>query len=315
MRPLLLAAGYLNIDVTATVPRVPALGDRVTALSVSRSFGGMTANAACAASRFGLKTEFFGTVGGDPEGDAALSELERYGVETRWVVRSVAPTTTAILLLGPDGERSIISEPMRFDYGPLEEALKAYSNRANACVHVDGYRLPEAVGLLQGARALGLRTSADLDGMEEQQLKESLPEVAASLDLLILNSRLVAALDPDPALAAGRLRGLGAGVVAITLGERGAMVAWKGGASLLRAPKVEVRDATGAGDAFAGAFLAGWLGGYGPEEAAKSAVAAGAISVGARGARGHLPDRVEAGRLADKVEAERQRIDERRVAG
>ena len=315
MSPLLLAAGYLNADVTATVPRVPDFGERVTARSVSRSFGGMTANAACAASRFGLRAEFFGMVGDDPEGDAALSELGRYGVGTRWVVRSVAPTTTALVLLGPDGERSIISEPMRFDYGPLEEALEGCSNKTNTCLHVDGYRLPEAVGLLRGARTLGLRTSADLDGMEEQELGESLPEVAASLDLLILNSRLAAALDPDPALAAERLRSLGAGVVAVTLGEKGAVVIWRGGTSLLRAPKVEVRDATGAGDVFAGTFLAGWLDGHSPEEAGKFAVAAGAISVGAQGARGHLPDRPEAERLADKVEIERERTDERRVAG
>jgi len=315
MSPLLLAAGYLNVDVSATVPRIPDFGERVTAVSVSRSFGGMTANAACAASRFGLETEFFGTVGDDPEGDAALSELERYGVGTRWVARSAAPTTTAVVLLGPDRERSIVSEPMRFDYGPLGEALEGCPDRTDACVHVDGYRLPEAIGLLRGARTLGFRTSADLDGMEEREFVETLPEIAASLDLLILNSGLAAALDPGPARAAGRLRDLGAGVVAVTLGERGAVVAWKGGAALLRAPKVEARDATGAGDAFAGAFLAGWLDGLDAEGAGKLAVAAGAISVGAQGARGHLPDRPEAERLADRVEIERQRTDERRVAG
>lgn len=315
MSPLLLAAGYLNVDIVVTVPYVPVFGERVTALSVSRYSGGMTANAACAASRFGLRTEFFGTVGSDQEGDAALSELERFGVGTRWVVRSAVPTTTAIVLLGPDGERSIVSEPMRFDYGPLEEALEGCPNRADTCVHVDGYRLPEAIGLLREARKLGFRTSADLDGMNEQALGECLPEIAEALDLLILNSRLAAALGLDPALAAERLRDLGAGVVAVTLGEEGAVVAWKDRKTSLGAPKVEARDATGAGDAFAGALLAGWLGGHDLEEAAKFAVAAGAISVGARGARGRLPDRPEAERLADKVMIERQKTDERGVAG
>lgn len=314
MSPLLLAAGYLNADVTATVSRVPGFGERVTALSVIHSFGGMTANAACSASRFGARTEFFGQVGDDPEGDAALSELERFGVGTRWVIRSSAPTTTALVLLGLDGERAIISEPMNFDYGPLEKALEDFSEETNACVHVDGYRLPEAVDILRQARALGFRTSADLDGIEAGELANCAPEIAASLDLLVLNARLAGALDPSPSVAAKELLRLGVGVVAVTLGEEGALVAWRRGISWLRAPSVEVRDATGAGDAFAGAFVASWLDGQSVEDAGRYAVAAGAISVGAAGARGRLPSRWEAGRLAHEVAVERERTDERSEA-
>ena len=311
MRPLLLAAGYLNADVTATVPHIPTSGERVTAISISRSSGGMTANAACAASRFGLRTEFFGHVGDDREGDAAISELERFGVGTRWIVRSSTLTTTALVLLNPDGERTIISEPMNFDYGPLEEALEEHSQETDICVHVDGYRLPEAVDLLRQARALGYRTSADLDGIEVGEFADCAPELASSLDLLVLNARLSDALDPNPAIAAEKLMCLGAEVVAVTLGGRGAMVAWRGGACLLRAPTVEVRDATGAGDAFVGAFLAGWLDGRSVEDAGRCAVAASAISVGAAGARGHLPVRQEAEQLASSVAVVGGRIDER----
>lgn len=315
MSPLLLAAGYLTVDVTATVPRVPAFGERVTAGSVSRSPGGMTANAACAAARFGLRTEFFGRAGDDPEGEAALAELRRFGVGTRWVVRSPGPTTTALVLLGPDGERGIISEPMGFDYGPLEEALEAYSGEKDACVHVDGYRIPEAAGLVRRARALGLRTSADLDGIPAEDVEDRVASAVDALDSVVLNAGLAAALAPTPEEAAERLLGWGAGVVGVTLGERGAVVAWSGGMSRLRAPRVEVRDATGAGDAFVGAFLAGWLGGAGVEGAARLAVAAGAISVGAPGARGRLPTRQEAGRLARAVAVEPEKVEEGSGAG
>lgn len=315
MSPLLLAAGYLNSDVTATVPRLPGFGERVTALSISRSFGGMTANAACAAARFGLGTEFFGRVGDDPEGDAALSELRRFGVGTRWVVRSSEPTTTALVLLGPDGERGIISEPMGFDYGPLEGALEAYSGEENACVHVDGYRIPEVAGLLRRARTLGFRTSADLDGIPAEDAEDRVEDVADALDCVVLNAGLAAALAPTLEATAERLLRLGAGVVGVTSGGEGALVAWSGGMSRLRAPRVEVRDATGAGDSFVGAFLAGWLGGDSVEDAARLAVAAGAISVGAPGARGRLPTRPEAGELARAVMVEREKVEEGSGAG
>lgn len=311
MSPLLLAAGYLNADVTAMVPHVPGSGERVTALSVVRSSGGMTANAACAAARFGLRTEFFGRVGDDREGEAALSELESFGVGTSRVVRSSAPTTTALVLVSPDGERTIVSEPMVLDYAPLEEAIEEYSGETGACVHVDGYRLPEAIGLLRQARELGFRTSADLDGIEVQRLVENVPELASSLDLLVLNSRLSNALDSSPIAVAEKLLRLGAEVVAITLGEKGAVVAREGEAYSLRAPNVEVRDATGAGDAFVGASLSGWLDGHSAEDVGRCAVAAGAISVGAVGARGHLPVRQEAERLASEVSVERKTIGER----
>ena len=314
MKPLLLAAGYLNADVTAVVPHVPRSGERVTALSVFRSPGGMTANAACAAARFGLRTEFFGRVGDDHEGEAALSELEDFGVGTSGVVRSSAPTTTALVLLDPDGERTIISETMVFDYGPLEEAIEEHSYETNVCVHVDGYRLPEAVGLLERARRLGLRTSADLDGIEPEKLVENTAALASSLDLLVLNARLSASLDPSPALVAEKLLSLGARVVAITLGEKGALVATEGEVYSLRTPTVQVRDVTGAGDAFVGAFLAGWLDGHGAANSGRCAVAAGAISVGAVGARGHLPVRQETERLASEVSVARESIGERSEA-
>lgn len=314
MSPLLLAAGYVNADVTAAVARVPGFGERVTARSVSRSSGGMTANAACAAARFGVRTEFFGRVGEDPEGNAALAELEGFGVGTRWVVRSTSPTTTALVLLGPDGERAIISEPTLFDYGPLEEALRSLAGKGEACVHVDGYRLPEAVGLLRWARELGFRTSADLDGLEQEELRDSAAEIAASLDVAVLNGRLAGALAPRPLAAAERLLGAGAGIVAVTLGGEGAMVAWDKGALKVCAPKVEVRDTTGAGDAFVGALLAGWLEGQRVEDAAKLAVAAGAISVGGDGARGRLPGVREAGRFARSVVVDWESAEERSEA-
>lgn len=51
MRSVLLAAGYVNVDVVAVVDRPPGFGERVTARSVRLSPGRMTANLACAAAR------------------------------------------------------------------------------------------------------------------------------------------------------------------------------------------------------------------------------------------------------------------------
>jgi sugar/nucleoside kinase (ribokinase family) len=54
---------------------------------------------------------------------------------------------------------------------------------------------------------------------------------------------------------------------------------------------VEAVDTTGAGDAFAGAFVAAWVAGSGFEDAAVLANAAGALTATGLGATAPIPDR------------------------
>jgi len=317
MRSVLLAAGYVNVDVVARVDRIPGFGERTTAKSLRRSPGGMTANLACAASRLGLDVRFFGNVGRDSEGSAALAELSRWGVSTEDVVRTERPTTVAIVLLGPDGERSIVSEPMVFDYGPLEETLQTVRGpEERGCLHVDGYRLPEALPILRRARQLGFATSADLDGMDTVSLTQHVTEIALTLDVIFLNRGLAGALAATPKAATDVLFQLGSNVVAVTLGDEGALIACPGGTTCIPAASPDVvRDTTGAGDVFAAAFLASWLEGAGAEEAGEFAVVASGLSVSVAGARGCLPSREEITEIMRSGKRRRAGVEERSGAG
>jgi len=109
--------------------------------------------------------------------------------------------------------------------------------------------------------------------------------VLPHLDLLFGNrdelARVTGAEDP-PRMAA-HLRELGVGTVAVKLGEDGAYVDggnWRG-----RVPafSVEVVDTTGAGDAFCGGFLTGYLAGWDLERTTRFANAVGAMCVTAMG--------------------------------
>lgn len=302
MRPLLLAAGYVNVDITATFARVPGFGERVTAEKISRSPGGMTANMACAAARLGLAVRFFGKVGTDAEGEFSVAELESFGVDTSGVTKTAGRTTTSLIFVGPDGDRAIVSEPVVFDYEPLERAVEEAADVERACLHMDGYRFPDALPILRHARERGLATSADLDGMESPEFMRLLPEIAETLDVILLNRGLAAILDADPVEAARAIAGLGAGAVAVTVGDRGAVVADENSHELLAAPRVMAVDTTGAGDVFAAAFLAATMEGEGIREAGRFAVAASAISVKGAGARGCLPEREEVERLTNSTE-------------
>ncbi len=84
--------------------------------------------------------------------------------------------------------------------------------------------------------------------------------------------------------AALRLREDGARTVVVKLGGRGCLISTDRSLERMPAFEVDVVDTTGAGDCFAGGFLAALAHGYGMAEAARFANAVGALSVQKMGA-------------------------------
>jgi len=104
----------------------------------------------------------------------------------------------------------------------------------------------------------------------------------------------------DAAAAARRLAGRMAAPVIVTLGPDGALLQPPDGeATRIAAPRVEVTDTTGAGDAFTGALAAELARGSAIADAARFATIAAALSVTAAGARGGMPGRAAVGELMD----------------
>ncbi len=89
--------------------------------------------------------------------------------------------------------------------------------------------------------------------------------------------------EPDWERCAGRLLEAGAGAVVITLGARGALLAEGATRSWLSAPRVEVVDTVGAGDAFNGVLAVALAEGRTLADAAAWASAAAALAVTERG--------------------------------
>jgi len=68
-------------------------------------------------------------------------------------------------------------------------------------------------------------------------------------------------------------------LLALTLGEDGAFLAWKGGDLLVRTPEVQVSSSVGAGDSFLGGFVMKLAQGEPVEEAFRFGVAAGTAAL------------------------------------
>jgi sugar/nucleoside kinase (ribokinase family) len=80
---------------------------------------------------------------------------------------------------------------------------------------------------------------------------------------------------------------------AITQGRRGVLVLHEGRVRRIRPPRVRVRDTTGAGDVFHGAFAAGLVEGRDVPDALSLAARAAALSCTALGGFGRLMTRKE----------------------
>lgn len=291
--------GSINVDLVVTVARHPSPGETVLGAGGRLLPGGKGANQAVAAARLGAATTMVGAVGDDPNAGAATAGLRDNGVELSGVLTRPGPTGLAVVTVAADGENSIVVIPGANATVTPADVERHRDLLADAAIVVVQGELPratvEAAALTAhavGARLiLNLAPAIDLSA-EVLRLADPLVvnehEARHALDLLDGG----AASSPRRALA---LRRAGVPSVVVTVGEAGALVAGDepgvadGAVIHVAAPRVDVRDTTGAGDAFVGALAARLAGGDGLLPAARVAVRVGAYSVSRDGAQPSYP--------------------------
>ncbi|MFI1163688.1 carbohydrate kinase family protein [Streptomyces sp. NPDC020801] len=291
----MLVVGDVVTDVVARHEGPLAPGTD-TAAAIRTVPGGAGANVACWAAHRGCpEVRLLGRVGADA---AAWHERELIaaGVRPRLVVDPEAPTGTVICLVdkASAAERTFLTDSgasLRLEPGDWSESLLDGVAR----LHLSGYLLfsePSRALVtvaVASARARGVPVSLDpasagflvaLGVDRFLALVEGVDVLLPSRDEACLLTGL-----PDPVDAVAKLSRHIPLVVA-KQGADGALVA-RSGAVCARVPAVPaaLRDTTGAGDAFTGAFLAALLTGAGPEAAAAEGCRAGALAVARVGGR------------------------------
>jgi argininosuccinate lyase len=263
--------------------------------------GGNGANTALALAWLGTPVRLLGTVGSDESGRYLLAALRHAGVDTGAVHVAEGATAATIALVNSSGER-------RF-YHRMGVAADAFAapveftpalTAGMALYHLSSpFILPHLRGQLADtlarARAAGLRTSFDTNWDSLGRWMTDVGPCLPHLDMVFLNedeARMITG-HTDPRAAAGVLLAGGARMAILKLGARGCAVYTGGREILSPAFEVNVRDTTGAGDCFAGGFLSALLDGAEPEDAARFANAAGALSVQHLGASAGLAGGVD----------------------
>ena len=290
------AAGFgLNaVDHLIVVPEYPAFDTKMRLLQHKQSAGGQTASAMVALRRLGLKTAYAGRFGSDPEGQFGFQSLKNDGVNVEFaeVIEGAQNQIAFITIDARSGERTIVwdrddrlaykREEAPVEFGPLGRVL-----------HLDAHDPPACVRVAQAARETGAIISADIDNVYE-----GLPELLPLIDIMIgskeFAGRVTGIADPRTAIVELKAR-YGCTITGMTVGAAGAVVYIDGTFIESRgfAAPGGCRDTTGAGDAFHGGFLYGFLIGEDLETSLKLGNAVAAIKCSALGARTALPTKSE----------------------
>jgi sugar/nucleoside kinase (ribokinase family) len=287
--PDVVCLGILVADVIARpFDALPATGSLGFVETVSLHGGGCALNTASALTRLGCKSAVAGKVGLDALGDFLLRLLDERSVDRRGVIRDPSvPTSTTVVLVGGDGERTFVHAKganARLEASELDSEL-LFSGR---CLHVAGALVLDALdgepcaALLAEARRRQLLTSIDTVWDATGRWERILPSLTHT-DVFMPSLAEATAIcgETDPAAAAAWLERAGARRVVLKLGADGCYVS---GVGHVAGVDVTAVDSTGAGDAFAAGLLYGLLAGWPVERAARLANAAGALATTAVGA-------------------------------
>ena len=294
-----LAVGRSSIDLYANEIGAPFTEVK----SFSAYVGGSPTNISVGARRLGLRAALLTAVGEDLVGDFILDFLAREGVEARFSPRKAGRRTSAFMLaIQPPDKFAIV--PYRDNCADLEltvEDVRAAPVRDSRALLVTGSGLSREPSraatrfAAETARAHGNKVVLDLDVRAElwPDPREYATEVRSLLPLVDVVLGTAEEVD-----AAGRVEGLlGAGPEALVV-KRGAastLVFTRGGEVVEAEPfPVEVLNVLGAGDAFAGGFLYGYLRGWDWRRAARMGNACGAIVVTRHGCANFMPTEQEA---------------------
>ncbi len=291
--PVVLVVGDVIDDVIVR-PLTPVTHGSDTRARITPSPGGSGANQAVWLADAGAAARFVGRVG--------AADLERHtrvltaaGVDARLAGDDERPTGTIVIVVDPvDGERTMYTD-RGANLGLCRTDLPATLLDGVGLLHLSGYGLFDAEvrravrGLMAQARERGIPVAVDpasVAFLADVGVERFLDWVADATLLLpnLDEGRLLTGRDAPEAIVHGLLAHVPE--VALTLGRDGALVASRDHPWIrVAAVDVEVVDTTGAGDAFAGTFLAGWVRGRRDRALVEAAVAAAARAVGTPGAR------------------------------
>ena len=249
--------GQNSVDQLAVIAEFPRSNTKHRIEKFARLPGGQVASAMVCCARLGWRARYVGRFGNDDLGRFGLASLDQEGVDTTAAQTVDARTRSAIVLVdGPTGDRTVL-----WDRDPAL-ALRAGDVaddvwRSARVLHVDCEDISAATAAAKLARADGV---LDRDRRRGSTARSARAVALHRRDCRLrrVPERLTGHKDTGSALAA-MAREYGPAVACVTLGSSGSLAMCQGREIRTPAFDVPVVDSTGAGDAFRGGFISGYL--------------------------------------------------------
>ncbi|HEX3088002.1 MAG TPA: sugar kinase [Ilumatobacteraceae bacterium] len=259
--------------------------------------GGSAANVAVWAARCGLHTEFIGKIGRDRLGQLAQEDLAKENVVTHLVETDEHLTGCVAVFVDQSGERSMVSG-RGADFYLLPSELPRETVRQAGHLHMTAWSFfvdpPRAASraAAQLARECGATLSFDpgsFQMIEEMGVNQFLAVTQdLGIDVFLPNyqeGEVLTGLDEPEEIAAALAKLYPQALIMLKLDADGALVYDDGVATHIPPATNNLVDATGAGDSFAGGFLARYLSGASAVDSAHFATTISAWVIEHLGAR------------------------------
>lgn len=277
---MITVVGSINLDLIATVSRLPGPGETVPGGEFRSAPGGKGANQALAAARAGVAVHMVGAVGKDAFAGEALAHLDGGGVDLSGVAFMHAATGIAFILVGGDGENMIAVVPgANGTVGPGDLG-RAKFGKGDVVLLQHEIPLPTVDAALDMARQAGAVTM-----LNTAPFRAEAAGFIGKADYVVANETEFDLYAEALALPTGErqdrmrdfARRTGATMI-VTLGGAG-VLATKGD-EIIHVDALEIIpvDTVGAGDTFCGYLAAGLATGLDLEEALRRAAAAGSLA-------------------------------------
>ncbi|WP_158792848.1 ribokinase [Granulicella sp. L60] len=297
----IVVVGSINLDLVASVDRMPAPGETIKSLGFATYSGGKGANQAVSVAKLGGPVVMIGRLGDDVFADRLLADLISHGIETDFIRKVPGPSGTAVIMKMPQGDNSIVVNTGA-NYRLLPEDIDLHDAEiGRASIILTQLEIPMSTVEYLGTLATSLNIPFVLDPAPACPLSSSLLRNVTWLTpnesetRILLRDTGMKLPDTFDVVAAGQaaayLLGFGVRNVLLKLGSVGVyMEGVDVTATLIPAFSVTAVDTTAAGDSFNGAFAyALAVRGMAPVDAARFACSAAAISVTRIGAQPSIP--------------------------
>jgi len=299
------------MDMVLNLSHIPDEDDFLKANELFCQGGGKTATGMAACARLGAKAGVMAKLGGDHVGDFIVSDFQYNGVDTSRIVRG-GPDTSSLLVITlseeKDNRKIFISHPYTESIKSLtiDEVDFDYIASAKYLLLENGREASLAAAKF--AKEHGVIVAVDGDGYSES-MEQMLPWV----DVFIGSEQYQQERFKDLSMkkSCEAVREMGPPVVWFTLGEKGCAGVGDGDFFELPSYNIKVRDTTGAGDVFHGAYLVAMMDNMPHHECAKFASAVSAIKCTYAGGRTGIPSKEVALRFMREGVIETKELDER----